>query len=381
MLFRKGFLFSAALVVFVAGMLFLSGCTANSKTGGNAGGALPVKQSATTASPMGTDTIANIASQAGPAVVKIDTVLVSKSTTNNPLFNDPFFRQFFGRVPLPAQPKVEHGIGSGFIISRDGYILTNDHVIHGAEKVTVSLQGRTEPLPAVVVGSDYDLDLAVLKVNAGDSLQALTLGDSGKMQVGDWVVAIGNPYGLDHTVTVGVISAKGRPVTIGNRHYKNLLQTDASINPGNSGGPLLNLNGEVIGINTAVAEQAQGIGFAIPTSTVQQVLDQLMKGEKVAHPWLGVQIMPLDQQLAKELGLSSTDGALVVGVVPESPAANAGLQQGDVIVKFGGQTVKTPDDLTNFIAASKAGQQVVLTIYRSGQPHTLNVTIGQEPGH
>ncbi|WP_078060427.1 trypsin-like peptidase domain-containing protein [Desulfotomaculum copahuensis] len=278
---KRSLLFTA-LAAFVAGIMFTGGWALAGRPGLN-GGRNPLAPQIADAAPIGTNAVADIASQAGPAVVKIDTVLVSNSANNNPFFNDPFFQQFFGGLPFQVQPQVEHGIGSGFIISKDGYILTNDHVINGAQKITVTIQGQPKPLPAKVVGADYALDLAVLKVNAGQPLPTLTLGNSDNMRTGDWVVAIGNPYGLDHTVTVGVISAKGRPINIGNRDYKNLLQTDASINPGNSGGPLLNMDGQVIGINTAVAEQAQGIGFAIPTSTVQQVLNQLMKGETVAQ--------------------------------------------------------------------------------------------------
>jgi len=373
---KRSLLFTV-LAAFVASVMFTGGCALAGRLGLNSG-RNPLTPQIADAAPVGTNTVADIASQAGPAVVKIDTVLLSNSN-NNPFFNDPFFRQFFGGMSFQIQPQIEHGIGSGFIISKDGYILTNDHVIDGAEKITVTIQGQPKPLPAKVVGADYDLDLAVLKVNANHPLPTLTLGNSNDMRVGDWVVAIGNPYGLDHTVTVGVISAKGRPINIGNRHYKNLLQTDASINPGNSGGPLLNLDGQVIGINTAVAEQAQGIGFAIPTSTVQQVLNQLMKGETVAHPWLGVQMEPINQQLADELGLNSTKGALVVGVVPGSPAANAGLQQGDVIIKFNDQAVNSPDDLANIVAGSKEGQRVVLTIYRNGQSRYIPIIVGQAP--
>jgi len=373
---KRSLLFTA-LAAFVAGVMFTGGTVLAGRLG-LTGGANPLTPRVAEADPIGTSTVADIASQAGPAVVKIDTVLVS-SDSSNPFFNDPFFRQFFGGAPFQMQPQVEHGIGSGFIISKDGYILTNEHVIDGAEKITVTIQGQPKPLPAQVVGKDYSLDLAVLKVNAGQSLPTLTLGNSDSMRVGDWVVAIGNPYGLDHTVTVGVISAKGRPVSVGNRQYKNLLQTDASINPGNSGGPLLNMAGQVIGINTAVAEQAQGIGFAIPTSTVQQVLSQLMKGETVAHPWLGVQMESIDRQIADQLGLNSTSGALVVNVVPGSPADDAGLQQGDVIVKFGDQAINSPDDLAGAISSAKVGQRVVLTIYRDGQSRYVPVTLGQAP--
>jgi len=374
----KRSLLYTALAAFIAGIMFIGGCALAGRLGLNQGGN-PVTPKIADAAPIGNNTVADIVQKAGPAVVKIDTTVVSGGG-NNPFFNDPFFRQFFGNVPggFRVQPRVEHGLGSGFIITKDGYILTNEHVVDGAKSITVTIQGRSGALPAKVVGADYDLDLAVLKVNAGQSLPTLSMGNSAQMRVGDWVIAIGNPYGLDHTVTVGVISAKGRPVQVENRQYKNLLQTDASINPGNSGGPLINLSGQVIGINTAVA-QAQGIGFAIPTSTVQDVLGKLMKGETVAHPWLGLQMQDLDQQTADYLGLKSTAGALVVGVVPGGPAARAGLQEGDVIVKYGERPVNTADDLANLVSSAGVGQRVVLLVYRNGRAYNIPVTIGQAP--
>jgi serine protease Do len=225
-------------------------------------------------SSVGTDTIADAVAAAGPAVVKIETQVTRQ--VRNQFFNDPFFRQFFGGDYAPPESVIQQGLGSGFLISPDGYLLTNQHVIAGAQKIQVTILGRSQPVSAQVVGSDQALDLAVLKVNAGSNLPYLKFGDSDQIRVGSWAIAIGNPYGLDHTVTVGVISAKGRPITVQDRQYKNLLQTDASINPGNSGGPLLDLNGEVIGINTAVDAEAQGIGFAIPSNTAKDVANSLV---------------------------------------------------------------------------------------------------------
>lgn len=225
---------------------------------------------------VGPDTVANIAKQAGPAVVKVDTLVQNRVRPNDPFLNNPFFRNFFGAQP---QRQLQRELGSGFIIAKDGYILTNNHVVEGAQKITITLKGNKQEYTGRVVGADQELDLAVLKINAGNNLPALALGDSDQIKVGNWVVAIGSPYGLEDTVTVGVISAKGRPVQIGNSRFRNLLQTDASINPGNSGGPLLNLQGQVIGINTAINAQAQGIGFAIPSSTVKSVLNKLIKSK------------------------------------------------------------------------------------------------------
>jgi S1-C subfamily serine protease len=229
-----------------------------------------------------------------------------------------------------------------------------------------------------VAGSDYDLDLAVLKVNAGSRLPILKLGDSSRVKAGNWVIAIGNPYGLDHTVTVGVISAKGRPIRVENRSYKNLLQTDASINPGNSGGPLLNLAGEVVGINTAVA-QAQGIGFAIPTKTVDEVLGELINKGKVVRPWLGVQVQPLSKELSAYLGFKGTQGALVAGILPGSPAASAGLEQGDIVVKWDDKEVSTPDELVELIRRAKIGQRVEVVFYRKGKPSSVSIQITEKP--
>ncbi|MEW6274355.1 MAG: trypsin-like peptidase domain-containing protein [Bacillota bacterium] len=373
-----------AIAAFIAGIMFAGGCLLVNDLAPKAGKA-PGSGSGLTARAadglpgVGPDTVANIVNQAGPAVVKIDTVAMRGGGVD-PFFNDPFFRQFFGspfgfRVP----PREEHGLGSGFIISEDGYVLTNEHVINGATRITVTIQGFAEPLPAQVVGADYDLDLAVLKVDAGRALPVLKLGDSDKIKVGNWVIAIGNPFGLDHTVTVGVISAKGRPVQVENRSYKNLLQTDASINPGNSGGPLLNLAGEVVGINTAVA-QAQGIGFAIPAGTVKEVLDELINKGKVVRPWLGVQLHPLNEDLARYLGLKSTEGALVVGVVPGSPAERAGLEQGDVIVQWDGKKVASVDDLIELIRQTGIGQKVVAVLYRGGRLLSVSIVVTEKPG-
>ncbi|HUW63270.1 MAG TPA: trypsin-like peptidase domain-containing protein, partial [Spirochaetia bacterium] len=277
-------------------------------------------QSSVPTGTFGPETIANIVAAASPAVVEVDATVVSQS--NNPFANDPLFQQFFGNQYSSPQTQTQKMLGSGFIFRADGYILTNDHVVDGASSVTVTLAGQDKSYPAQVVNTDNSLDLAVLKINAGSNLPTLTMGNSDQARVGDWVIAIGNPYGLDHTVTVGVLSAKGRPITASNRSYSNLMQTDASINPGNSGGPLLNLAGQVIGINTAVDDQAQGIGFAIPTSTVAGVLTHLI--EHTPTPYLGVSVQDVPQDVASQLGLSNGQGTLVAAVEANSPAAKAG---------------------------------------------------------
>lgn len=363
------------LLALNPGLLAKAAQADNSKPAGS--GQLADFQVKSPAALLGPTTIRDIVTKTGPAVVKIETqVKVTQNHGFNPFFNDPFYREFFGDQQLvPQQQSIQKGMGSGFIISKDGYILTNEHVIDGADKITVTVNGYSTPFTAQLVGSDYDKDLAVLKIKADKELPTLPLGKSENILVGDWVIAIGNPYGLDHTVTVGVISAKGRPVSIEDRQYENLLQTDASINPGNSGGPLLNLNGEVVGINTAVNAQAQGIGFAIPTSTVQAILQDLLKNGKVTRPWLGVYLQPLTKELANYFGLKNTDGVIVASVAPGSPAKKAGLERGDVILEFNKKAVKNQDDLVSMVQKTKVGDKAVLVVFREGSTNYVEVTI------
>jgi len=323
---------------------------------------------------LGPDTIPDIVSRVSPAVVRIDTTeQVNTGSQLDPFSSDPFFRQFFGnQFRAPSRPQISQGLGSGFIVSADGYILTNEHVISGADKIEVTVAGQDKPYPARKVGSDHDLDLAVLKIDAGGNLPTVPLGNSDSIRVGDWAVAIGNPYGLDHTVTVGVISAKGRPVTVQDRQYRNLLQTDASINPGNSGGPLLNLKGEVVGINTAISAQAQGIGFAIPSSTVQSVFNDLVNKGGVSHPWLGVYLQSVTTDVAQS-------GALVASVVKGSPAAKAGLHQGDIITTYNGTDIAAPNDLTELVQGTGVGSQVEIKFVRGGETQAVTVTVAAKP--
>jgi len=329
---------------------------------------------------LGPNTIADIVEKTGPSVIKVETLVQSQNDNgSSPFSSDPFFREFFGdQFDGRQQPEIQQGLGSGFIVSKDGYILTNEHVVDGATEIRVTVNGFKDSLKARLVGSDYDLDLAVLKIDAGRDLPALQMGESDRVRVGDWVIAIGNPYGLDHTVTVGVISAKGRPVTIQDRQYKNLLQTDASINPGNSGGPLLNLQGEVVGINTAINAQAQGIGFAIPTSTVKSVFTALIKEGKVTRPWLGVYVQAVNKELAQYFGLDKVTGAVVASVVKGGPADQAGLRQGDVIQEFNRHAVKDDQDLISQVTKTKVGDRVVLLVVREGKTSFVTVTIGQK---
>ncbi|HKK34230.1 MAG TPA: trypsin-like peptidase domain-containing protein, partial [Desulfomicrobiaceae bacterium] len=293
----------------------------------------------------------DLARDAGKAVVNISTVKHSEGPSKRDFrrfFGDQkegplgdFFEQFERFFGDRMQPREQRSLGSGFIISEDGYIVTNNHVIEGADEVRVNLQGGNgagDSFEAELVGADKETDLALLKIEAEEKLPVLRFGDSEELDVGQWVMAIGNPFGLDHTVTAGIISAKGR--TIGAGPYDNFLQTDASINPGNSGGPLLNLDGEVIGINTAIIATGQGIGFAIPSSMAKEVISQLKNYKKVRRGWIGVTIQDVDENTATALGLDAPKGALVSGVQPGDPADKGGVQTGDVIIAVDGSTIE-----------------------------------------
>ncbi|WNQ10191.1 trypsin-like peptidase domain-containing protein [Paenibacillus aurantius] len=333
--------------------------------------------------------IAQIVQNSSPAVVKIETFVKPKASSGRgrSLLDDPFFRQFFGdgsggseSQPNTAQPV---GMGSGFIFEKSGYILTNQHVVDGADEIQVTIEGNDKPYTAKLLGNSADLDLAVIKIE-GDNFPVLPMAaNTDQINVGDWVVAIGNPYGFDHTVTVGVLSAKEREIPISegqtSRTYKHLMQTDASINPGNSGGPLLNLNGEVVGINTAVSAQAQGIGFAIPINTIQEVVDKLKNNVKIPKepaPYVGVSLGNIDQNAQKQLGLSSTDGAYAADVVLGSPAFKAGIKKYDVITGINGTPVKNSEELVKKIQASKVGDKITLNLIRDGKKVDVEVTVG-----
>jgi serine protease Do len=336
--------------------------------------------------------IADIAQQASPAVVKVETKVKSKggSNSNNPLYNDPFFRQFFGGSSQgqgqdqsgQLQPA---GLGTGFIFESSGYIITNEHVVDGADEISVTLQGHDKPYTAKLLGNSYDLDLAVLKIEDTSPFPTLPIGNSDNSRVGDWVVAIGNPYDFDYTVTAGLLSAKDRPISIpdqkGTRDYKHLIQTDAAINPGNSGGPLLNLNGEVIGINTAVNSQAQGIGFAIPSSTINSVLTQLKNNVTIPKepiPFIGVSVQDLTSDMLSDLKVTNTDGALVADVQRKSPAFNAGIRPYDVIIAVNGNKITSSSDLTKQVQAVKVGDKLTCTIIRNGINQDISVTVGDK---
>ena len=306
-----------------------------------------------------------------PSVVNISTV--SKKKLVQPYFEfSPFFGDFFGGQAKPRYRR-ENSLGSGVIINKEGYILTNDHVVKDAESIQVKLSNE-KVFNGKVVGEDAKTDLAVIKINSQESLPSAVLGDSDKLQVGQWAIAIGNPFGLDRTVTVGVVSATGRS-NMGIETYEDFIQTDASINPGNSGGPLLNVYGEVIGINTAIVAAGQGIGFAIPINMAKQVVGQLIKKGSVTRGWLGVSIQPVTEEIAQSFGLKKSRGALVSDILAGGPAEKAGLKQGDVITRLAGKEIKDPRQLQLIVADIPAGQIVAVELFREGKPLTLQVTL------
>ncbi|NWF58866.1 MAG: trypsin-like peptidase domain-containing protein [Fischerella sp.] len=319
----------------------------------------------------------------GAAVVRIDTERTVTRRIPDPFYDDPFFRRFFGEsFPQQLPPEQLRGLGSGFIIDKSGLVLTNAHVVDNADKVTVRLKdGRS--FEGKVQGVDEVTDLAVVKINAGGDLPVAPLGTSSNVQVGDWAIAVGNPLGFDSTVTLGIVSTLRRSsaqVGIPDKRL-DFIQTDAAINPGNSGGPLLNERGEVIGINTAIRADAMGIGFAIPIDKAKQIAAQLQRGGKVAHPYLGVQMVTLTPQLAKESNsdpnsqflIPEVNGVLVMRVIPNSPAANAGIRRGDVITQVDGQPIASAEQLQNLVEDSRIGQTLQVKVQRGNQTQQLAV--------
>jgi serine protease Do len=326
-----------------------------------------------------------VAARVRPAVVNLGTVQIARpgrspnsgSFTEDPVFKD-FFDRFFG--PGIQGPRGEFrlpSLGSGVIIDKRGDILTNFHVVKGADGVTVRLSSKRE-YRGQIVGTDVKTDLAVVRFAPDTELSVAALGDSDRLRVGEWAIAIGNPFGLDQTVTVGVISATGRS-DVGIATYENFIQTDASINPGNSGGPLVNLRGEVIGINTAIVATGQGIGFAIPVNMVKRVIAQLVERGRVTRGWLGVSVQPLTVELAQSLGVTGSAGAVVGRVYPNSPAAAAGLAQSDVIVAYDGTAVSDYHHLQRLVAETDVGKRVAVDIVRKRARQRVELRIAEAP--
>ncbi len=325
-------------------------------------------------------TFADLAERLSPAVVNIRVTKVERTGLAGPGVEEdapfgPYFERFFGKGPQ-GRPVPMRGAGSGFIVSPDGYVVTNNHVVEGAREIVVTLADRAE-YPATVVGRDPKTDLALLKIHPTKDLPAVALGDSDRLRVGDWVVAIGNPFGLANTVTAGIVSAKGR--VIGAGPYDDFIQTDASINPGNSGGPLFNLRGEVVGINTAVVASGQGIGFAIPVNTVKRVVPELKAAGRVARGWLGIAVQEVTADLQKTLALPDRKGALVADVAVGGPAERGGVRRGDLIRRYDGKPVEDSAHLPAAVAATPAGKKVTMTVLREGKEQDLAVTIGRMP--
>ena len=334
-----------------------------------------------------------VVKQAMPAVVHIRVEKTSTQTNRfrnkeyEEFYNNPFFERFFGpqfKQPTPRSPRKfkQQGQGSGFIFSKDGRILTNNHVVEGADTITVILSDDKE-YKAELVGTDPQSDVAVIKIQNGDDLPVLPLGNSDNLEVGEWVIAIGNPFGLSQTVTAGVVSGKGRS-RVGINEYENFIQTDAAINPGNSGGPLINTRGEVVGINSALFTRTggyMGIGFAIPINMVKAIEDQLQEHGKVTRGWLGVVIQDVDDNLAESFGLPSTAGILVSEVQKNSPAEKAGLKQGDVIVQLEDIVLKDVTDLRNRVAMVIPQTSVKFTVVRDAKRMVVPVVIGEQPAN
>ncbi len=325
------------------------------------------------------NSFADVVDRVAPAVVSIHSSRRARTPRQHPFFDDPRFREFFGlpRTPPTEAPRVE-GLGSGVIVSGDGYILTNHHVIDGAEEITVELSDH-RVYPAKLIGSDPPSDLAVLKVDERN-LPVLGMGDSDRARVGDVVLAIGNPLGLDQTVTAGIISAKGRSTGLSDGSFEDFLQTDAPINQGNSGGALISAAGELIGINSQILSPTGGnigIGFAIPVNMAKNVLDQLVRTGTVHRGSLGVTIQPITSEAIGRLGLQNARGALVNSVVSGGPAERAGVRAGDVITAFNGNGVGDPNSLRNAVAATAPGTQASLTLWRNGREEQVRLTLGE----
>jgi serine protease Do len=372
---RRWLVVIGILVVIAAGLLYAKGRLVGGETSLSRG----TSHSRQSVLDRELPSLSGLVKETKPSVVNINTTTVVKGPDLpdrldrfREFFGDDLFERFFGDEP--SREYKQKSLGSGFIIDKDGYILTNNHVVERASSIRVKLSDGKE-YEAKVVGKDAKTDLALIRVSAKNSLPVASIGDSDKLEVGDWVVAVGNPYGLDHTVTAGIVSAKGR--IIGQGPYDDFIQTDASINPGNSGGPLYNLRGEVVGINTAIVSGGQGIGFAIPVNMAKSLLPQLKGKGKVVRGWLGVVIQKVTPELAAGFGLKGPEGALVSDLVEDSPAARAGIRRGDVIISFDGKPIRDMEQLPKVVAETETGKRVKVGLIREGKHTDLDVTIAE----
>jgi len=330
------------------------------------------------------DSFAELAAMQGSSAVNISTTKTVKTTKRfspfqgrdmREFFGDEFFKHFFGGDPEDTMK--QRSLGSGFVVSDDGYILTNNHVVADADEIQVTFS-ENEKYEAKIIGRDEKTDIALIKIEVDKKINAAKLGDSDKLRIGDWVVAIGNPFGLGNTVTAGIVSAKGR--IIGAGPYDNFIQTDASINPGNSGGPLFNLDGEVVGINTAIVAPGGGnvgIGFAIPVNMAKSVMSQLKDKGKVVRGWIGVTIQTVTPEIKEKFNLEALEGALIAEVTINSPADKGGLQRGDVIITFDGKRVKEMKLLPSIVAETPVGKKAEVIIVRKGEKKKLTIEVGE----
>jgi len=337
----------------------------------------PLKGTQAAAVAMVPANFSDLASKVSSSVINIQTTKTVKSVgqdfrehSGGPF--DDFFGRFFGNNP--PEDFQEKGLGSGFVISHDGYILTNNHVVEGASHIKVKIADGKE-FDAKVVGRDPKTDIAVIKIEGASDLKPLMLGNSDELKVGNWVIAVGNPFGLDQTVTAGIVSGKAR--VIGSGPYDNYIQTDASINPGNSGGPLINMNGEVVGINTAIMASGHGIGFAIPINMAKDIIPQLEEKGHVTRGWLGVSIQEVTPSLAESFGLKEKKGALVTEVIGSGPAEKAGIQRGDVLLQFDGKDISGSRNLPQMVASTPIGKTVLVKLLRDQQLLTREVRVGE----
>jgi serine protease Do len=370
------------VITIILSLFFISGVFCKNSTGSfGSSGASPLRNDSTVADAVKSqEAFRKIYEMNKNSVVFISTEQTVK-VQRNPFMDDPFFRQFFG-PGAGEQPKTQKrtGLGTGFIISEDGYVCTNHHVVNGVDKVKVKVD--SESYDAAIIGSDERTDLALLKLDSKKKFTPVYLGDSDKVQVGDWAIAIGNPFGLDKTFTVGVVSATARRDLDFMGGSQTHIQTDASINPGNSGGPLLNVYGEVVGINRMIYSQSGGnvgIGFAIPINTAKSVLEQLKIHKKIKRGYIGVQIVPLTEDYAKEIGLKNAEGALVGGVAEDSPAAKGGIVAGDVILSVDGKEVKSFGDLLSKVESTPIGKSLKVQIWRDKSKLNLYITVKERP--